>query len=64
MAIARLYAKFYNPTLNDEDISVQEVLEKTDISTEIARRISEDIVSKLGLLYGTETIGKALTELD
>jgi hypothetical protein len=50
--------------LTDGDISIQEVVEDVDLSTQIARQISEDIVNTFGMLSGSEIIGKALSELD
>ena len=43
-------AKYLNPLLNDEDISIQEVTEVAGLNTEKARRVAEDLVSIFGQL--------------
>ena len=57
-------ARFYDPTLEDEDISIIEIVEKQDISLEYARQISEEIVGVCSMLYNTKTIGSLMREID
>ena len=62
--ISKLRAQFYNPLLEDDEVSIEVVVEEKELSSVIARRIAGEIVSSFMTLYGSETTGPVLMEID
>ena len=62
--ISTLRAKFYNPLLEDDEVSIETVVEEENFSTIIARRIAGEIVSAFMQLYAAENTGPVLVEID
>ena len=57
-------AVFYDPTIAEDEITVQVVVEEVDLSSEFARRVAEEIVGEMGGIFQKETIAKIEPELN
>lgn len=57
-------AVFYDPTIVEEEITVQVVVEEIDLSSEFARRVAEEIVGVMGRIFQKDTIAKIEPELN
>lgn len=44
-------AVFYDPTIAEEEITVQVVVEEVDLSSEFARRVAEEIVGVMSGIF-------------